>query len=45
MYFNNTNDTNIDDELKKDRKNKKEKKPFYGLLLITGIVIIIISLS
>lgn len=65
MYFNGTNDTNIDDELKgKKKKIKKEKKQntekkefkfkftpdtllmgFYALLLISGIVLIVISIK
>ena len=53
MYFNESNNTNIDRELKKEKaKAPKEKKKFYftrdmllmcfyALLLITGIVMII----
>ena len=67
MYFNETNNTNIDKELKKNKKigprieKVKEKKVssgskfrfspdtllmcFYGLLLIVGIILIIVSLT
>ncbi len=55
MYFNNANNTNIDNELKKTKTTRVKKKfyftrdmllmCFYALLLITGIVLIIISLK
>ena len=67
MYFNGTNDTNIDDEFGKKKKLKIKKAPkepkepgekkkihfnqdtllmcFYGLLLIVGIILIIISVK